>query len=466
MTLKFSIIRQFSEQKRERLSLLNKSNFQWLSRILLIAIALLALGGCQVFNPTKTTAESESVIHLSLWQGVNPPPNREVLGSLIDRFNQTHSTIQVDSLYIGQPDQQMPKILSAIVGNSPPDMLWFAPTITGRLIELDALRPLDDWLAHSPLRNQISPTLLEAMELEGHVWSVPFGTNNVGIYYRPSLFEAAHIERLPKTWSELRHVARTLTQDQDGDGRTDRFGMLLPLGKGEWTVFTWLPFLWSGGGELIEQGSDASVQTFDLANEGAIAALQFWQDLVNEGVATLSLPERGYELDGFLAGKVAMQLSGPWTLGQLQATGVDFGVLPIPQEARQATAIGGENLFIFKTSPEREAAALVFAEYVLSEAFQTEWAIRTGYIPVNLRSQQSEAYQQFAAQQPAVKVFLDQAAYGRSRPIMAGYNRLSEKLGRAIESVLLGRQTPTEALEEAQRRLNLIFGVTPGSNAA
>jgi multiple sugar transport system substrate-binding protein len=54
-------------------------------------------------------------------------------------------------------------------------------------------------------------------------------------------------------------------------------------------------------------------------------------------------------------------------------------------------------------------------------------------------------------------VFLDQAEYGRSRPIFRGYARISEKLGRAIESVLLGKSSPTEALKDAQRRLDLIF---------
>jgi len=171
----------------------------------------------------------------------------------------------------------------------------------------------------------------------------------------------------------------------------------------------------------------------------------------------LSLPERGFELDAFLAGKVAMQLTGPWTLGQLQATGVDFGVFPIPAAAKRATGIGGENLFVCKTTRKQEQAALTFAEYVVSEEFQTQWAIGTGYLPVNLQARQSAKYKAFVAEQPAVNVFLEQAKYGRSRPIFPGYSRLSESLGRALEAVLLGKSSPAVALKEAQQRLNLIF---------
>lgn len=215
--------------------------------------------------------------------------------------------------------------------------------------------------------------------------------------------------------------------------------------------------MWSGGGELVSGNQTAKTPSYNLVNQGAIAALQFWQDLLADGSAVLSLPERGFELDGFLAGKVAMQLTGPWTLGQLKATGVDFGVFPIPAQERHATAIGGENLFVFKTTPEREKAALKFAEYVVSQQFQTEWAIGTGYLPVNLKARRSDRYQAFAAEQPAVEVFLAQAEYGRSRPIFLGYNRLSESLGRALEAVLLGKSSPVEALKTAQKRLDLIF---------
>lgn len=81
----------------------------------------------------------------------------------------------------------------------------------------------------------------------------------------------------------------------------------------------------------------------------------------------------------------------------------------------------------------------------------------TGYLPVNLRSRENPRYLEFVTQQPAVQVFLNQAAVGRSRPIFSGYSRVSDSLGRAIESVLLNKATPSTALKEAQQRLDLIF---------
>lgn len=407
--------------------------------------SLFLLVGCQA------APQNSDVIHLTLWHGVNPPSNRDVLQTLVDRFNQTHPQIQVESLYVGQGDQQIPKILAAVVGNAPPNLLWYAPTITGQLVELEAIKPLDQWWQTYPQKDELDPVLLESMTWEDHLWSVPFSTNNVGIFYRPSLFAAAGITELPKTWAELQDIAARLTDSKQG-----KFGMLLPLGKGEWTVFMWLPFMWSAGGEILNAQPQAGISgapPIQLVNQGAIEALRFWQQLVADGSAILSQPERGYELDDFLAGKVAMQLTGPWTFGQLRQTGVDYAVMPIPKQQKSATSIGGENLFLFKSTPIEEQAALTFMKYVLSEPFQTQWATATGYLPVNLKSRESQAYQQFVAEQPAIQVFLDQAPRGRSRPIFPGYNRLSDSLGRAIESVLLNQQTPEAALQTAQKRL-------------
>jgi len=437
--------------------------WKFTASILLTFLSLLLLGGCQ--NSPNVIGKNSNPIHLTLWHGINPPANRDVFQVLVNKFNKTHPNIQVEALYVGQADQQIPKILTAVVGNAPPDLLWYNPTFAGQLAELDAIKPLEDWLNKSPLKAEIDPALFESMELEDHIWSIPFATNNTAIFYRPSLFKKAGITKLPQTWEEFKNVAKILTQDQNKDGRIDQYGMILPLGKGEWSVFTWLPFMFSADGEILSEkvavkpnGEKTKLVVPQIDNPGAIAALQFWQDLIKSGSAILSGPERGYELNKFIAGKVAMQITGSWTLSELKQTGIDFDVFPIPFLKHPAAVVGGENLYLMKTNPEREEAAWEFLQYILSEEFQTAWALGTGYLPINLKSRRSQTYQAFVEQSPVLEVFLEQMKAARSRPIIAGYSRLSDNIGRAIEATLLGR-SPKEALQESQRRLNLIFTV-------
>jgi multiple sugar transport system substrate-binding protein len=395
-----------------------------------------------------SSSNKDEVIHLTLWQGINPPPNRDVFNKLVDKFNKTHSDIFVESIYAGQLDQQLPKILTAIIGNTPPDILTFNAQMTGQLIELGAIKYLDNWWENLPIKSDISANLLEEMKLDNHIWSIPLYTSNMGIFYRPKLFKEAGITETPKTWEELREVAKKLTIDKNGDNRPEQYGMLLPLGKGEWTVFSWFPFLFSEGGEVVTNNKP------NLDNPKALAALEYWHDLINDGSAMLSAPERGYEEDRFIEGKIAMQITGPWTF--IMKSDVDYAVFPIPTSATPATVIGGGNMYVMKTTPEREKAAQKFLEFVLSEEFQTEWSIGSGFLPVNIKSTKSEAYQNFVSKKPDLKVFIDQISVARARPIIAGYTRLSDSLGRAIEATLMG-ESPQKALKAAQERLELIW---------
>jgi multiple sugar transport system substrate-binding protein len=129
--------------------------------------------------------------------------------------------------------------------------------------------------------------------------------------------------------------------------------------------------------------------------------------------------------------------------------------MPIPAGTESHTVVGGEHLFLMKTMPDKSKEAWEFMEYVLSEEFQTQWAVGTGYLPVNLKARQSPEYQDYVAHMPGLQVFLDQAVVGKSRPISTGYPEMSELLGRSIEAVLMGKETPQQALAKAQARWDL-----------
>ena len=223
------IIKYRSASKRDRQNYIKTS-------LICMFMCLLLLSGC---SDRKRAAD---VTQITFWHGINPPENRDIFQGLVDKFNQSNPDIEVEALYIGQPDAQLPKILAATVSEQPPDILWYVPQIAGKLERLGALLPLESWLDNSPVKAQIDPAMFDSMRLDGHILSVPFATNNAAVFYRPSLFEKAGVIDLPQTWSELEQVAKKLTLDDDNNDRLQH-GIFLSLGKGEWTVFTWLPFL-------------------------------------------------------------------------------------------------------------------------------------------------------------------------------------------------------------------------------
>jgi multiple sugar transport system substrate-binding protein len=416
--------------------------FRWFKVAIAFGLSFLLFSSCQTGTNTP-----DGVVKLTMWQGINPPPNRDVFQVLVDEFNRSHSNIEVEALYVGQPGEQMPKILTSVVGDATPDILWQIPMLAGQLLELEAIQPVSGWLNNSPAKSKIIPSLFESMELNDEIWSVPMATNNTAIFYRPSLFEEAGINKLPETWEEFQEVAIRLTKDINEDGRIDQYGMLLPLGKQEWTVFCWLPFMFSGGGELVA-GNEVKIN-----NPGAVKALQLWSDLLTANAATLSAPERGYELEDFKAGRVAMQITGPWTLAELAQSGIDYGVFPIPKDETSATVVGGENLYVMTDDAEKQAAIWEFFEFILSEDFQTKWAMGTGYLPITIPGRESESYQAFVGENPVLETFNEQMKNARSRPIVANYSQISENIGRAVEEVLVNRINPEKALQKADERL-------------
>jgi len=418
-----------------------KNNFITFITVLILLVPLLT--GCQ--NSMEGTS-ADGVTRITFWHGINPPENREIFNELLAQFNENNPNIEVQGLYVGQPDEQLPKIIASVVGNQPPDVLWYVPQLTGKLVDLGAIKPLTEWFDGSTLKEEIEPAMLSTMRLGNEIWSVPFATNNTAMFYRPSLFEEAGITELPSTWDEFVTVAGQLTKGNE------QHGVLLSSGKGEFTVFVWLPFIYGADGFIVENDQP------NLINEGTQKALSLGAELVNSNYAILSAPDRGYELDDFISGRVAMQITGPWTLAQLKQSGIDYGVFPLPVVDKPATVLGGESLFVFKTNPEREEASLRFLEYILGKEFQQQWALKTGYLPINRLVKDSAEYQQFVAENPVLEVFLEQMDNAYTRPILSDYPTISENLGRAIESTLLGQKSAEDALGESQKRINLSVG--------
>ncbi len=55
-----------------------------------LGICLLSSAGCQ---SQLARHDEAGVMRLTLWQGVNPPPNRDASQGLVDKFNKTHPNI-------------------------------------------------------------------------------------------------------------------------------------------------------------------------------------------------------------------------------------------------------------------------------------------------------------------------------------------------------------------------------------
>lgn len=343
----------------------------------------------------------------------------------------------------------MPKIVTAISSGMQPDLLWYAPVYTGTIAESGKLLAAEDLFKSDTSFDyrDIYPALLETGRYDGKIYTVPFETNCLAIYYNKKHFTEAGIDKLPETWDEFILTAQKLTVDKDGDGEPERFGFLIPMGTEEWTVWCWETFLWQAGGEILDKNTGKPA----FHKEPGVKALEYWIDMLYiSKCAVLSARNSGYKLDPFLSQNVSMMINGPWNYSSLKGQDhIEFGSFPMPRNVTGATNIGGENLYIFKSTDERQAAAWIFASYVMSREFQVDWAINTGYLPVNRKAAQDARYRKFLNNNPFVQTYIDSLETGRSRPAVPAYSRISKRIGNAIEKALYRKLSPEEALREA-----------------
>jgi multiple sugar transport system substrate-binding protein len=222
------------------------------------------------------------------------------------------------------------------------------------------------------------------------------------------------------------------------------YALAISAPNDEQATWQFEPFLWSNGGSL-----------FDLTADSAKQALQLWVDLIKSGSVSKdcmnwSQPEEG---DQFIGGQAAMMVMGPWMLGQVHKSGIDFGVSPIPvpkEGMKPVVPLGGECWCVLKGDPKVEAAALKFIEFVQDPARLEKLCNTFNYIS----SVRSVAVKQGQAN-PELQPFVLQMDTARARPEEGGanYTQVSLAAHTAIQQALTGQSTVDAALADAAAKI-------------
>ena len=420
---------------------------------LLFSVFTLSCGPDQASPPSSTDAPTEVL----LWHGMFTPQMQSFLKRTIAAFNETHADIQVQiRRYEGHQDEAARRLQLMLALDERPDVAWLPPPYTGDLAQSGALRPVADFLKTDTSFNadDFFPWLWEISSYNGMRYTLPYQTNSLAVLYNKRLFREAGIAP-PETWDELARTARRLTNDFDGNGTPDQHGLMLPLGQREWTVWTWETFLWQAGGQFLSDDQQAPA----FHSPAGQRALQFWVDLVHKHkAACLSAPEEGWNVTPFIEEEVAMQITGPWYLSELRAAdSLDFGVFPLPRDRKRATNIGGENLYILRTTPEREAASWTLAKYLVSPEVQRERLKATHQFPSRRSVAESDWMSDFLRKHSDLRTFYEVLSHGHTRPSIPGYFSVSQALGEELMQALQNKKPVADALDAAAKQAEAIL---------
>ena len=397
------------------------------------------------FPTTPPQTPAITVTRLTLWHAYGGALGQS-FDALVQQFNQTHPTIQVESSYGGTLFTMREKLVTALAAKSGPDMAQIDQFWSSELADAGALVSLDDFIAGdaSLAGADIWDKAWQTASYQGKRWSMPFALSNIALYYNKALFQKAGLDpdQPPVTWEMLAAIARQLTLDADQNGTPEQWGITMPLKANEGNVYYWLAFLWQNNGALFSD--DFKAVRFDEA--AGVEALQFWVDLAKKDRSLpLAPPENGFE-----GGKVGMAIASTARLSALRkALGPDnLGMAPLPGHKRTATGVGGANLAILSRAKD-QAAAWEFIRWMTSPETNLAWSIASGYLPLRQSVVQSAAYQDYLKQTPQAQVILDQMAVAVVRPNVPAYTPVSREIGLAIEAALFTDISAQAALTAA-----------------
>ena len=304
----------------------------------------------------------------------------ELWRNVIEDFTRLHPDVQVRQEYVvGLAGQYDAKMRQQILSDALPDVALVQPAPFHELA--DHFVDLSDLIVEDNPDGGFDASGLSSFQYRGRQKALPVSGGSLLIYGNKTCFERAaefhgHPIPLPDddwTMADFRRTAGLLTCDFDGDGRLDQFGFRLP----RWVYY--LPFLWSFGAELTND----AMQTWTLTGTEAEQAMTFYRDLaVGDRVCPRDdeVPQL-FQDTGFLAGKTAMCVNGPWLMPFLAKTKLADGyfVAPIPYgPAARATRITWDGAALAKgRGPKRREVARRFVRFLLSPAVQERIA-RTG----------------------------------------------------------------------------------------
>lgn len=422
-------------------------------------LALSACGGTSSNNSSssKSSGGGTSGGHttITLWEGYTEVEANSIK-ALAAEFNKTHPNITVNVQFYGNNDYALQKVLAAIAGGKPPDISYlygsWAPNIATNpqvvtLNKLIAQDPSINW-------NDFWPAGRKVATVNGKIIGVPALVDNLALVYNKTLFKQAGLPTPTPTWtwSDFENAALKLT-----DPAKKQFGWAYVNDASEDTVWRFWAMLWQAGGSILSP--DGKQAAFNSA--AGVKALTLLQRLAAKHSIYLDNGSDNY-LSVFNNGHIGMLWTGPWDLSQIVSSKVKYGVTILPGDANHQTISGPDNWVMFNNGQAHTAAAWTFLKWLTSPAVDLKWATMTGDLPIRASVAKLPGYTQFTSKYPGIAVWASNLANAtQSRPQITVYPKISTVIGQAVQSVLLGKAQPQQALSQAAQQVNGILAA-PG----
>ena len=345
-------------------------------------------------------------------------------------------------------DELHQKLVTAVAGDTLPDLVRSDIMWVPELADLGVLVPLDEQLPDfSSYADQVYPGALATNAYQDHYYGLPLDTNTRVLLYNKDALAKAGITQPPTTFDELKADAPKLTAAgvyAFADNSTSG-----------WNV---LPWIWSAGGAVTDDKVTKATGYINSAK--SVAGVQLLVDLYNEkAIPDIILGGEGGTAtsDGLATGQYATILDGPWMYPIFQGQYPDFQLQAAQMPAGDGgsiSVVGGESVVMTQSSKNKDAAA-EFMRFLLSEDAQYEMA------KVGQMSVLSSLGDKLTGINAYYAPFVEQLATAQPRTPTPAWPKIDDILKAQIQKALQGEPVQ-QALDEAAAQIDPLLAEYAG----
>jgi multiple sugar transport system substrate-binding protein len=390
-----------------------------------------------------SVAAADKPVTITHWYWADSPKYSATMQQMAADFNATNGKgiTVVAQEYPWDGGGYSETLFRAVMGGGGPDTSSAKLTSTPLFTANNLWVNLDDYLAKWKDRDLIEPALWKTMkDASGtkSVYLMPWTTQILYVYYRPSMFKKVGIG-VPKNYAEFLEAVRKLTQDTNGDGKTDVYGFGMRGFKGGQEP--WGSFIWARGGNFE-----------NMTTPQAVAGMQDFIDIYKKGYVPPTAAMDGFNeiIANFKSGKTAMTVHHIGSsVGMVETFGDDVDAFPFPGDVGKWTSMGDTENVLLRSSKNKDAA-FEWLAYLATGKGQETWCTVTGNVPVSNSVKKLPFFQN----NKFMKVSIEGAPYAGIFPILDTTTEwISTVWPNTIAAALLGRISAADAMKQLQTAL-------------
>lgn len=413
------------------------------NRLFLIgAVALVAIGIFVAFSFFSTPA-TQNLPRISVWGTDAEATVSQIIGAYNQKGTAVISYKQISP--IGFED----KVRDALAAGEGPDIFYISNRDV-RSLEA-SLSPLVSQTFNLGNLKSIFPTVVETDFVKnGSIYALPLYIDTLAMVYNTRMFDSASIATPPKTWKELQDIIPRLRIINE-KGQLSRPGV--SLGGSPATVehaadISFLLMLQNG--TEINRGGSEDVVFGD--SRKAQDSINFYLQFSNPISDYYSWNEtRKNSLDEFASEELPVAFAYQSDFSRLKAKNqfINFGVATMPQVSLQESVNYSryQGLTVAKQSLNKAIAwdFIIFAT--------TDKKATSDYFLAALHPPATRSLISLNGNDPKYSVFVSQALSAKSW-ISKDYSWAEDVIGEALTKIISGQLNISQALKEAQNRIN------------